>query len=101
MKSVLFFLLVLILSLLFYLASSERFAYLNGRAYQQLGFHFKAAEMFEKACNDGNPRACVDLAAMFETGEGVDKDLVKAKGLYQKAYEHGFAPARDYMEDRE
>lgn len=93
MKSIALFLLLLLISLALYLGYSERFAYLNGTICQKIGWESKAAELYEKGCRNNNLPACVDLGILYETGRGVDKDIDKARKLYEKASRHGYKPA--------
>jgi len=49
----------------------------------------KAAELYQKAADQGNHYAQNDLGMLYENGEGVPKDLNKARELYQKAADQG------------
>ena len=53
----------------------------------------KAAELFQKAADQGEDAGLNSLGELYEKGEGVPKDLHKARELYQKAADHGSEPA--------
>ena len=46
-----------------------------------------AETLYHRACEQGDASACSVLALMFETGEGVTRDLERAAGLYRRACE--------------
>ena len=54
----------------------------------------KAAELYQKAADQGLDRAQFNLGRLYEYGEGVPKDLGKAAELYQKAADQGFDRAQ-------
>lgn len=99
MKSIILFLFFLIVSLAFYMGYSERFAYFNGVICQKIGWNTQAAEMFDKGCRNGNLPACVDLGIMAENGIGIEKDIFKARKLYEQASKHGFEPAKNRLKN--
>ncbi len=47
----------------------------------------KARKYFEKACDLKDSRGCGALGLLYENGEGVEKNLIKAAYLYSKACE--------------
>ena len=51
----------------------------------------KAAELYQKAADQGNVFAQNNLGLLYQSGEGVPKDLRKAAELYQKAADQGNA----------
>jgi TPR repeat protein len=53
----------------------------------------RAAALYEKGCGGDSPGSCAFLAQMLETGDGVRRDAARAKTLYRKACEGGYAPA--------
>jgi TPR repeat protein len=57
----------------------------------------KAAELFQKAADQGDAEAQSDLARCYQRGSGIDKDLGKAVTLYQKAADRGYAEAQSYL----
>jgi len=57
----------------------------------------KAAELYQKAADQGNARAQSNLGRFYETGRGVPKDLSKAAELYQKAANQGNARAQYHL----
>ena len=52
-----------------------------------------AASFFDKGCKEGSQRACVGYADLLKGGKGVDKDVPRAKRLYEAACNAGHAPA--------
>jgi uncharacterized protein len=52
-----------------------------------------AVQWYERAAAKGSARAAVNLAAMYERGQGVRRDLPKARVLYRQA--GGFAPSAE------
>ncbi|HHO42486.1 MAG TPA: sel1 repeat family protein [Epsilonproteobacteria bacterium] len=47
---------------------------------------FKAAELYQKACDGGNAWGCNNLGFMYHNGDGIIKqDKVKALELYKKS----------------
>ena len=46
---------------------------------------------YEKACDNGDAGACVDLGYMYGTGKGVEQDSTRAMELYEKGCEGGNA----------
>jgi TPR repeat protein len=48
-----------------------------------------AAELYQKAANQGNAAAQNNLGFLYEYGQGVIKDLAKATELYQKSADQG------------
>ena len=79
-----------------YITSGER-----SRAYYLRGFSYLAENMpvsalkdFNRALefNPSNPAALVELARLYMSGKGVDKDAETAVGLFQEAADLGYAP---------
>lgn len=56
--------------------------------YKKLEFHL-AARMFQNACDGGDARGCTHLGQMYESGQGVAKDVNRAEQLYLKACDGG------------
>ena len=52
-----------------------------------------AAALFERARRRGHAAACFNLAACFEEGAGVDRDVERAAALYEEAAAAGVAGA--------
>ena len=44
-----------------------------------------------KLCNDGNMEKCIHAGFLYERGQGVAKDVIKASNFYQKACDGGSA----------
>ena len=70
-------------------------AYQNGLGVpKDLG---KAAELYQKAADQGNALAQNNLGWLYQNGQGVPKDLGKAVELYQKAADQGNAFAQNNL----
>ncbi len=54
----------------------------------------KAAELFQKAADQGDLKAQYNLGVCYASGEGVPKDLGKAAELFQKAADQGYPKAQ-------
>ena len=54
----------------------------------------KAAELFQKAADQGYPNAQYELGVSYRDGEGVPKDLGKAAELFKKAVDQGDVQAQ-------
>ena len=60
---------------------------------------FKMAfEWFSKAANQGHAKAQLNLAMMFENGEGTNRDLKKALEWYEKSAAQGDEMAMQRLE---
>lgn len=79
-----------------YITSGER-----SRAYYLRGFSYLAENMPVSALKDfyralefnpSNPAALVELARLYMSGKGVDKDAETAVGLFQQAADLGYGP---------
>lgn len=53
-----------------------------------------AAEWFEKAANDGDPFAQVQMGYLYETGRGVPQDQARAISWYRRAADGGLREAK-------
>ncbi|WP_371937994.1 tetratricopeptide repeat protein [Helicobacter pylori] len=49
----------------------------------------KAKGYFEKACDLNNGGGCSNLGVLYQNGEGVEKNLIKATYFYSKACKLG------------
>jgi hypothetical protein len=47
--------------------------------------YLSAVQWYERAVAKGNARAAVNLAALYERGQGVRRDVTRAKALYRQA----------------
>ena len=56
--------------------------------------HEAAEEWFKKAAEQGDANAQYNLGLMYEYGQGVDKDYLRALNLYQKAAYQGNSDAQ-------
>lgn len=77
--------------------SLARRYYLGDGTAQDLA---KAAELYEKAAEQGSDFAQYKLAAMYDQGEGVAKDPAKAIYWWKKAAEQDNTDARDELKKR-
>jgi len=57
----------------------------------------QAAQWYTRAAEAGFSRAQYNIAAMYETGDGVPQDYVKAAEWYQKAAEQGHGLSQNYL----
>jgi serine/threonine protein kinase/TPR repeat protein len=62
-----------------------------------MGEPASAAELLQKAVDQGHVYAPTDLGALYERGLGVPKDLKKAAEIYRKGAEKGNGPAREHL----
>jgi len=51
--------------------------------------YFKAATLYQKACDGGNADGCSSLGNLYRLGNGVTQDAAKARGLLQKGCSSG------------
>jgi TPR repeat protein len=56
-----------------------------------------AARWYRKAANHGSPPATYNLARMYESGQGVPRNLVAARILYQRAADMGQPEAQKWL----
>ena len=59
--------------------------YVDGLNAYKANDYQKAKELFEKACDSKNARACFNLGFLYSKGKGVSQDDQKASKLWQKA----------------
>jgi len=71
----------------------DRFHYQLGRSLYAAQDYPAALASYKKAFELGNTRALYSLGAMYDNGEGVDKDPARARFYYEIAAEMKFAPA--------
>ncbi|MGT0071332.1 tetratricopeptide repeat protein [Helicobacter pylori] len=64
----------------------EELVLLGIKSYEKQDFS-KAKGYFEKACDLNNGSGCNGLGVLYNDGEGVEKNLIKAAYLYSKACE--------------
>lgn len=57
-----------------------------------------AAKWYRKAVKQGHGRAMFNLAALYEVGVGVGRDLGRAGRLYREAAKRGSAEASERLE---
>lgn len=57
--------------------------YEDGKGVKQ--DYFKAAKLYQKACDGGDARGCFNLGGMYYRGHGVKRNKTNAKELYDKA----------------
>lgn len=68
-----------------------------GRLYFDEGDYKEAFELFEKSSEKGTPQALNNMATMYESGKGVEKDLLQSGSLYREAMEEGLAVSESYL----
>ncbi|WP_147588954.1 tetratricopeptide repeat protein [Helicobacter pylori] len=66
--------------------NSEELLNLGIKNYEKQDFS-KARKYFEKACDLNIGRGCNGLGVLYQNGQGVEKDLIKAAQFYSKACE--------------
>jgi len=76
------------------MANSSTDYYNLGLMCQKVGTYDKAAKMYERAIRTGHAKAQASLAYLYETGQGVSRDLDKAMKYYQLAAKQGHAVAQ-------
>jgi len=79
-----------LLVVLFSVGFSKNLFELGQEAYGK-GDYQKAAELWQKACDDGNTGGCSGLGFLYANGKGVKHDYQKAAQLFQKACDGGEA----------
>jgi TPR repeat protein len=57
----------------------------DGRKLQEKGEFDKAFALFSQACQCGDSHGCARLGYLYESGEGVAQDYLKAKSLFEEA----------------
>lgn len=60
------------------------------------GFFLLKAGVFEnwnEQCDEGNMASCANLGYLYQSAQGVERNLAKAKFFYQKACGGGYQPA--------
>ena len=82
MKKVSFIVLVLFFMCSFLYAESN---IKKGLDYYNQGKYSKAANIFIKACNMQNPNGCYYAGIVYNSGQGVKQNNIKAAKLYKKA----------------
>ena len=59
----------------------------------------KALTCYQKAAESGESHALVNLGMIYENGQGVEQDLLRAIQIYKKASELGLPDATKNMKD--
>ncbi|MDC0143385.1 hypothetical protein OAK45_02500 [Verrucomicrobia bacterium] len=78
-----------------YAISSDATDYYNlGLICQRIGKFKEAAAEYERATRSRHAMAQASLAYLYETGRGVERDVMKAKELYQLAAQQGHSVAQ-------
>ena len=76
------------------LANSAADNYNLGLLCQKVGNHEQAAQLFHQAAQTGHAGAQASLAYLYETGQGVTKDVTQAVSFYSQAARQGQAVAQ-------
>ncbi len=66
----------------------EELVLLGMLSYDKQDFS-KARKYFERACDLNNGGGCSNLGVLYQNGQGVEKDLIKAAYFYSKACKLG------------
>ena len=59
----------------------------------EAGDRTRSIELFQKAASEGNPQAQVNLANIYDDGDGVPRDFDKARYWYKRAIRNGMPEA--------
>ncbi len=70
--------------------------YVNGQGVKQN--YNKAAELFQKAADQGRSLAQYNLGFMYYSGKGIKKDKIKAYQLWMKAAKQGNGDAQNNLD---
>jgi hypothetical protein len=69
-----------------------------GAMYTEEQNYIEAVEWYRKAADLGDEEAMFRVGSMYENGEGVEKDIQKAKELYSMSAEKGYEEAKKVFE---
>ena len=81
---------LVLLVVLFSIGFSKDLTELGKEAYDKSDYQ-KAAQLYQKACDEGNALGCYNLGVLYHNGKGVNQDYQKAAQFYQKACDGGGA----------
>lgn len=76
----------------------EELVLLGIKSYEKQDFS-KARRYFEKACDLNNGGGCSNLGVLYQNGQGVEKDLIKAAYFYTKACKLGYKKACEMLKE--
>ena len=62
-----------------------------GQEAYSKGDYQKAAQLWQKACDEENALSCGVLGSLYAEGKGLRQDYQKAVQFYQKACDGGYA----------
>ncbi|GHV95058.1 hypothetical protein AGMMS50293_13780 [Spirochaetia bacterium] len=62
-------------------------------------YEAKAAELFRKSAEQGNPDAQFEFGICYDFGRGLEKDKSKAAQWYRKAAEQGNEAAQQRLDE--
>ena len=79
-----------LLVILFSVGFSKNLFELGQEAYGK-GDYQKAAQFYQKACDEGEALGCLNLGVLYQVGKGLRQDYKKAVQLHQKACDGGEA----------
>jgi TIR domain-containing protein/Sel1 repeat-containing protein len=74
-----------------FVAARAAKVYDQGLASYKSGDLHRAADLYQQACDAGEPKACAALGALHASGSGVAKDLTHAADLLKRACDAGNA----------
>ena len=72
----------------------KRFLTYAGRAADKIGNFAEAARLYKAGADAGSPVAMNNLAALYERGQGVPRDMREAVRLYRAASDQGYQISR-------
>jgi TPR repeat protein len=58
----------------------------------EAGVCARAASLAERSCDSGRAERCAELAELYLAGDGVERDIGRAKALYEIGCGGGFMP---------
>lgn len=62
---------------------------MEGMAAHSEGNYEKANKLYSQACNEGNPKGCLSVGALYALGHGVERNIETAKKYFKQACEGG------------
>ncbi len=63
--------------------------YQDGKTAYEQKRYFDAVSAYTKSCERGNPKGCLQVASMYENGEGIAQNKYLAASFYTQACRGG------------